>query len=225
MSRNRIAFFSAVFLIAGACTSSQRSIYSVEQSAEEAYGTGQYQLAAREYAEVVQRRPGKTSTRVKLAETYLALGEPAKAREHLEIAYTIWPRDERVITDLVRAMTESGDTAAATALLQTHADRYGSVTDYIRLGKAYTVAGDFDRAERSLIMAAQLDRGQSDAPQVALAEMYQQAGDKDRALQRWRMALYANPYNRQAAEAIRTAGYIPGPTFAIPPTELRAEAG
>lgn len=225
MSRIRIAIIGAALLSVGACTSSQRSIYSVEQSAEEAYGTGQYQLAAREYAEVVQRRPGKTSTRIKLAETYLALGEPAKAREHLEIAYTIWPRDERVINNLVRAMVDSGDAPAATKLLQNHADRYGTVTDYIRLGKAYTVAGDYDRAERSLVMAAQLDRGQSDAPQVALAEMYQQAGDPDRALERWRMALYANPYNQKASEAIRSAGHIPGPTFAIPPTELRADAG
>lgn len=223
MSRVRFGVIAIIALLAGACTSSQRSIYSVEQSAEEAYGTGQYQLAAREYAEVVQRRPGKTSTRVKLAETYLALGEPAKAREHLEIAYTIWPTDDRVIDNLVRAMVESDDSAAATLLLQRHADRYGSVKDYIRLGKAYTTAGDFDRGERALMMAAQLDRGQSDGPQVALAELYQQAGDRDRALERWRMALYANPRNQKASEAIRSAGHIPGPTFALPPTELRAD--
>lgn len=223
MSRIGLALVGSMVLLAGACTAKQRSLYSVEQSAEEAYGTGQYQLAAREYSEVVQRRPGKTSTRVKLAETYLALGEPAKAREHLEIAYTIWPTDDRVIDNLVRAMVETGDADAATQLLQRHADRYGSVKDYIRLGKAYTTAGDFDRAERALIMAAQLDRGRTDAPQVALAEMYQQAGASDRALERWRMALYANPRNEKASQAIRSAGHIPGPTFALPPAELRAD--
>ncbi len=224
MSLRRIVVLGSALVLAGACSTGQRSIYSVEQSAEEAYGTGQYQLAAREYAEVVQRRPGKTSTRVRLAETYLALGEPAKAREHLEIAYTIWPQDERVLMSLVRSMNETGDAAKAVELLQTHADRYGSVDDYLRLGRTATLAGDFDRAERALILAAQLDRGVSPEPQIALAELYEQAGAKDRALSRWRMALYADPRNQRAAEAIRSAGHIPGPTFALPPAELHANA-
>lgn len=208
---------ASLALSAPACN--QRALHMVEASGERAYERGDYELAATEFGEVVDRRPGRWNARVELARALMALDKPAEAREHLEVAYTIQPENEEVLTLLADAMLASGDVGAMTRELRQRASTRNTVGDWMRLGIFLQRAGDFDEAERALLTAARLDAGRTIQPQMALASLYREAGDDAEALRRLRMALYLDPANEKVSEAIRSYGEIPGPTFAIVPIE------
>jgi tetratricopeptide (TPR) repeat protein len=218
--RKRVFVWAAMVLAAGlgACQE-QRALHVVEDSGERAMWRGDYQTAAAEYGEVVDRRPGRWRARLELGKALLALDRPAEAREHLEVVYTIRPQDDEVLELLVTAMLESGDADAMAAELRQRAQDTGAVADWMRLGIFLQRAGDLDGAERALLTAARLDGGVSARPQMALAGLYREAGDDEDAIERLRMAHYVDPDNERILEAIRSYGEIPGPTFARRPAE------
>ncbi len=214
------AWACLVVVAAAAGCEGPRALHVVEDSGERAAWRGDYQLAAEEYAEVVERRPGRWRARLELAKALLELDRPAEAREHLEVVYTIRPEDEEVLELLVTAMLESGDTEAMTAELRQRAEDTQSVADWMRLGLFLQRAGDLDGAERAYLTAARLDEGRSARVQMALAGLYREAGDDAEAIDRLRMAHWIDPDSERIREAIRSYGEIPGPTFSRRPAEL-----
>lgn len=214
----RTATLILAALALGAC-SGPRAIHMVEASGQHAYDFGHYQKAADEFAEVVERRPGNWQARVNLAKAQMKLGEPAAARENLEVAFAVKPENEEVLNLLAEAMLASGDVGDMTIELRQRAQETNSVGDWMRLGIFLQRAGDFDGAEEALLTAARLDGGKSVQPQMALASLYREAGDDAAALKRLRMALYIDPTNQKIQEAIRAYGQIPGPTYALVPDE------
>lgn len=222
MNTPRITSLFAISLLALTLTacSGQRALHMVEASGDRAMERSQYQLAADEYAEIVDRRPSRWDAHVKLARALLKLNRPLEAREHLEVAYAQRPNNEEVVDLLATAMLESGDIASLTRELRDRAENSGAVSDWVRLGIFLLRAGDLDASETALLTAAQLDRGRTIQPQMGLARLYGRAGDENKALNRLRMALYIEPDNPEIQQAIRSYGRIPGPTFAIPPIEL-----
>jgi len=200
--------------------SGQRALHMVEASGERAMRQGDYRLAESEYAEIIERRPGRWDARIERARALLELGRPAEAREELEIAYTIRPNDEEVLDLLAEAMLESGDVEAIARELRHRATESNTVSDWLRLGISLQRAGDLDGAEQALLTAARIDGGENVQPQTALAGLYRAAGDEEQALRRLRMALYIDPDNARVQELIRSYGEVPGPTYAIPPAEM-----
>lgn len=196
-----------------------RAIYIIEESGDFAYERGDYGLAVREYEEVVERRPGKLSARIDLGKALLAAGEPEAALEHLSAARNIDPDNDRVIKLLAQAMLGAGETASMTALLRAEANDDNDPESWMRLGRFLNMAGDADEAERALLEAARLDAGMSVGPQLALARFYESIGDTEEAVRRYRMVLYVEPRNERAKAYLRSQGHIPGPTFALEPTE------
>lgn len=214
----RTATLLVAALVLAACNG-PRAIHMVEASGEHAYKYGNYEKAADEFAEVVDRRPGNWQARVSLAKALLKLHHPAAARENLEVAFAVKPENAEILDLLAEAMLASGDVGDMTVELRQQAQSTNSVGDWMRLGIFLQKAGDFDQAEQALLTAARLDGGKSVEPQVALASLYREAGDDKAALTRLRMALYIDPTNQKVQDAIRSYGEIPGPTYALVPDE------
>ncbi len=219
--RHAVVIALAILMVALVGCSDRRGMTVVRDSGDKAYRFQQYELARAEYAEVVDRDPADWQYRAKLGETLLLLGEPVAAREHLAIAHELRPQDDAILDDYARAMLASEAYDSLHEALLTRARETQAVEDYVRLGVYDLRAGDADSAERALITAARLDEGLTPGPQLALATFYETVGDETQALRRLRMALYTDLENREANERLRALGHIPGPTFALPPIELR----
>jgi len=211
---------SCLALVA-ACASSEnpRAIYIIEDAGDRAYAQGRYTLAASEYSEVVERRPGKLAARIALGKALLRSGNAELAREHLNAALSIKPDNEQVVELLAESMLRTGDTARLTSFLRERANDSNDPQSWMRLGRYLAHAGDDDEAERALLEAARLDNGFSVAPQLELAHFYDAIGDSANSTRRFRMALYIDPQNAIANEALRMLGHVPGPTFALEPDE------
>ena len=210
-------------LVLTACSgTNQRAVHRIETSGDRAVRNGDFAFAAEEYTQVVRRRPGRWETRVKLADALIEDGQPALAREQLEVAYTLRPTNARVLDLLATAMLASGDTAAMTRELRFAAEESGKAADWFRLGVFLSRAGDDDAAEIALLTAARLDGGENIAFQKGLANFYASVGDDDRALNRFRMAYFLDPEDEEVLSALRSMGHAPGPTFALIPSEQDA---
>jgi len=210
---------SAAFLGSCATTDEPRAIYVIEDSGDLAYGKGDYHDAVAEYAEVVDRRPGKLSARIELGKALLKTGDAELAREHLNAAYAINPKNDLVIELLATSMLETGDTRSLTAFLNEQANDNNDPNSWMRLGRFLSAASDDDEAKNALLEAARLDHGTSVRPQLELARFYRAVGDDENAVRRYRMAMFIEPQNGEADDALREMGYIPGPTFALEPDE------
>lgn len=219
--RQALVIALGVVLLAVVGCADRRALTVVRDSGDKAYRFQKYDQAREEFAEVVDRDPADWEYRAKLGETLLLLGRPVMAREHLAIAHELRPDDEAILDDYARAMLASEAYDALHQVLLERARETQEVEDYIRLGMYDLEAGDADSAERALITAARLDGGRTPEPQLALATFYDEVGDDTRALRRLRMALYTDLENTEAIERLRAKGQIPGPTYALPPLELR----
>lgn len=208
-----------VGVLAGCQTWNTRSVQSYRDGGDRAFARGEYTQAAVEYAAVVDRMPSDWRARVDLAKTLLVQEKPVAAREHLEVAHNIQPRDEEVVDLLAQAMLESDDEASLFSFLHHRTRSRRTVGEFMRLGFFAERAGDVDEAERAYLTAARLDGGLTVEPQVALADLYAHSGDEEAAIRRLRMASYIEPENPQIRERLRALGMVPGPTLALEPDE------
>ncbi len=181
---------------------------------------GDYEHAESQFTLALDNRGGSTDARMGLARTQLKLGQPAHAREQMEMVYSVHPQDPKVLDLLAETMIASGDVAGMQSLLVSNAQLSNHPQDWLRLGRHLMTAGDLDEAKQAMFMAARLDHGQSAVYQVALAEFFASIGDHASSKERYRMALYAEPMNETVKDALRQMGEIPGPTLAIPPAEI-----
>ncbi len=216
--------FSTILLLALAaltvgCETDQRAIMVVREHGDRYYDRGEYTAAAAEYREVVDRAPSDWKYRMKLGETLLLLDEPRLAREQLAVAYGMRPNNDEILELFAESLLATDDTETLFRVLTDRTVQNQRVTDYLRLGRFASRAGDDDTAERAFVTAAKIDGGQTVEPQLALADFYTEVGDHTRALRRLRMALYLAPNDESIKEMIRSYGEIPGPSYAIVPEE------
>lgn len=222
MARHRSTVLALLAVLAtfSACATEQRAVHMVKLSGDRALERGQYELAVSEYREVLERRPGRANAHFDLGRALLRIGKPAEARDHLEVAYTLAPNDPEVIQALAEAMADSGAHEDMARFLRQVIEERPTVPNWIRLGNMLARVGDIDSATSALRTAATVDGGRTIEPQLALARLYRAIGDDAAALDRYRMAIYLDPANTEANNAIRAFGEIPGPSFALPPAEL-----
>lgn len=200
-------------------TAEDRPVWISVDKGNEALSDGNYALARTYFRDAVDKYPGETEARVGLALAQLELGNPAAARENMEMAYATKPEDPEVLDLLARSMVESGDAPAVIALLQPRTVDSTDWKDWHRYGKHIALAGDPDTGELALLRAAELSQGKEIKPHYDLGNLYRSVGDMDAALDRYRMALWVDFRDARAQEAIRSLGQIPGPSFAITPPE------
>ena len=202
-----------------------RAIYILEESGQNAHERGNYQLAAEEFEEVVERRPGKLSARIQLGRTLLAAGRPDEAMEHLTAAQAIDPNNDEVVELLARAMLGSVDTEQLATFLRDRAEERNTPEHWMRLGRYLNLAGDVDESESAFLEAAMLDGGRHLGPQLALARFYQALGDTENATRRYRMVLYLDREHEEARSYLRSQGRVPGPGLTLEPAERSRTSG
>ena len=218
-------FFAAGLLACVAVTgcSTTRPLPFVRDQGDKALDRENYTTAQAEVTEVVTRDPTDWRSRVKLAKALGHLGRYPAMREQMAVAYDLRPEDPEILDLYCESMLMAKDNDTLTRFLRDLSVSPGRVEDFIRLGYYAAKVGDVDEAERALLTGAKLDRGQSVEPQMALASFYANLGDDERALGRLRMALFLDPENESIKEAIRSHGQIPGPSYAVVPTESRMD--
>jgi len=199
--------------------STARPLPFVRTQGDKALDRENYQTAQIEFAEVVSRDPTDWRSRVKLATALEHLDDFPAMREQMAVAYDLRPDDPAILDQYCQSMLLARDNDALIRFLRDLSVSPGRVDDFIRLGYYAALTGDVDEAERALLTAARLDRGHSVEPQMALASFYAKLGDDDRALERLRMALFLAPGDESIMDAIRSYGEIPGPSYAVVPTE------
>jgi len=203
----------------GCQTGGQRAVHMVQYSGDHAYKQGDYEKAAAEYREVIERQPDNWRTRIDLAKAYLDGGRADAAREQMEVVYTIKPNEHGVLDLLAETMIESADVEAMAGELRRQAEERQTVGDWLRFGAFMHKANDDDEAEQAFLTAARIDKGMNLGPQMALANLYRDLGDQAAALDRYRMALYIKPSDKKIQEQIRNFGEVPGPSYALVPAE------
>jgi len=204
-------------LALGGC--GQRSILMLEESGMKNLERGRYAEAASDFEESIDRSPGRYESRVGMGRALLALDRPRHARDHLEVAHTLFPDRDAAVGLLAEAMHRGGDTGAAMRFLRERAEERQSPVDWVRFGRFAARTGDADTAERALLTAARIDGGVSVEPQFALAEFYAAIGDEPRAIKRLRMASWLDAGDQRVIGMIRDLGGTPGPTFVQVPAE------
>jgi predicted Zn-dependent protease len=216
MRINGLIVLVAASLLAGCA---QRTLPAVRESGDRAFMRGDYNKAAADYKEYVERKPGESGVQLMYAKTLLLMKQPTPAVEHASIAYDQNPTNEDYIETKAQALFEAGKTEELYRFLRGQCDSRGQPSDYIRLGRFSALQGDADGAEHALLTAARVDGGKSAAPQLALAEFYHSIGDKTHEFNRLRVAMYLDPRNLAIQERIRSLGEVPGPSLAMPPSD------
>lgn len=213
---------AAIITLAGGVTgcSKNRPLNVIRSDADALMYAKRYDRAEADYATYLTRKPEENAVRVQLAKAQLAQGKAKEAAENLHIALDVDPLNDEIVDACAQALYESRDPEALTAFVNRAASERGRVKDYARVAKYMQAIGHPDEAHQALLTAAKLDGGKSLDVQMALAGFYKSMGDSGRQVRRLRMAYFLAPENQQVLDAIRDAGEIAGPSFALAPVEL-----
>lgn len=217
------ALAAALGLLAGC--SGQRPLHMVKADAQRHAQYARYEQAQADYEYYLERRPDAVEVRAELARVYLALNQPGKAMQQMQIATDVMPLNDEFLDLQAEAIYQAGDRDALISTLSRLASERQRPIDYLRLGTYQARLGNADEAEHALLLAARMDGGRSLRYQKALADFYGELGDSQRQLGRLRNCLYLAPEDAVLHAEIRGLGEVPGPAFARPPVEMRADAG
>ncbi len=209
-----------VATLLGGC-STTRPLPTIRADADHNFRIGQWDRAEADYAEILRRRPDDNEVRYRLGVSQLRAGKPTEAAANLGTALDVDPLNDAIVDAQAEALLAKGDKAALVDFVNRIASERGRVQDYLRVARYTEAVGTPDEAQLALITAAKIDGGRSFDVQWALAQFYQRRGDVQRHIQRLRMAAFLNPENPDLIKAIRDAGQVPGPTFALIPEEMR----
>ncbi len=212
---------SGVAGLALAGCSGVRPLHVVHDHALQESKAGNYQVAATDYEEYLERKPDEVKVRYELGQTYLALKKPVEARRQLQVAYDIDPTDENVIDALAESYYQAKEYPQLSAFLRRLSSERGTVRDFIRLGDYSGRMGNADESALALKNAAVLDEGKTIDPQVALADFYKLHNDRTNQVRRLRMALFVEPKNKIVMNRLLELGEVPGPSLALRPEESR----
>jgi predicted TPR repeat methyltransferase len=195
----------------------ERPLVSIHRNAEHEMRMGHFDVAAREYEEIVRRSPGDWTAQAGLGRCYLELERPQDARRALDIAHTLRPLDSGIADALAEAMYRQGDEASLFVFVQDRARRQGTSDAWLRVAHYAEACGDADTAKLALDTAIELDEGRSVEPYLRAASFAESVGDLDMAVRRLRQAYGIDPHDQRIAKRLTALGEIPGPTAALPP--------
>jgi len=199
-----------------ACTA-QRPLHVVQTSGDWHYDRGEYEAAAEQYQEIVERSPGDWPAHYRLGLCRLETGDHTEARRSLEIAYAQQPDRTEIVDALAEAMFRQGDETRLFAFLRERAQSTQSTGAYVRLAEYSLELNDYDSANLAIETAIELDDGRSARPYLLGADLAQRVGDREMELRRLRQAYGIDPRHETVNARLRAMGQIPGPTLALPP--------
>lgn len=206
-----------------ACTT-QRPLPVVKQSGEQNLFSHKYAAAEKDFAEYILRKPDDNEVRFRLGQTLIGAKKPQDAIGHLTTALDVDPKNDQIQDSLAEALYRAQEREELTQFVNRMASEHGRASDYIRIAKYTQLLGHPDEAQQALVTAAKVDGGKSYKVQKALADFYGSINDRQNQVRRLRMAYFLDPENPELEKAIRAAGQVPGPTFALVPEELTPPA-
>ncbi len=194
----------------------QRPVETIRQSGDFSFDHRDYNAAAGEYAEITNRYPGDWRAQYRLGLCLLEIGQPARARDALEVAHTHRPRNPQVADALAEALFQLDEESRLFAFLRQRAESMQTPGAYLRLARYSLELGDPDSAGVALQKAILLDDGQTVEPYLAAASFAERLGDLDTALHRLRQAYGIDHTDVRVLQRLKDLGEIPGPTLARP---------
>lgn len=218
-ARSALAAIAGLSLI-GSLSGCTRTLSACEEAGDDHFERKDYDAAAKDYEEYLDRSPGNAFIRSKLAETYRAQGKTGMAAQHAQVAQAMRVEDDQIFASTARALYDDKRYEELNKLLRQRTVDRGRMADYILLADYSLKLGDLDEAQRAYLTAAKVDGGQHVEPYLALGRLYHQIGDQRRARERLGMAYFIDPKNGEVIQAIKDLGEVPGPTFAIAPPEM-----
>lgn len=204
----------------GVGCSGQRPLDIVKSSAEFNAEHGNYAEAKKDFEEYIRRKPEAVDVRYEHAKALIAAGEPRAAMGELNTCLDVFPMNDDYLDALAQAMYDANERDALTALLARNASERGRVSDFVRQGVYAWKIGNVDEAQQALKTAAKLDNGEHLAPYRILADFYGSLHNRPMQVRALRMAYAIQPANKDTLAEIRRIGEIPGPSFALRPSEI-----
>ncbi len=201
----------AVLPLAGCSTS--KSTVQMRTDGDFHFQNGEYDLAAREYAGVIDKYPGDWQIQYRYGVSQLRLGNDLEARRALEIAHTRRPRNADVAEALAEAIFRLNDESRLFAFLRERAESTQTVRSYLLLGRYSMEMGDHDSAQTAIDTAIALDNNQSVEPYLLAAELAERLGQIDTAAMYLTSAYHLDSENEAIRDRLRALGEIPGPTL------------
>lgn len=146
--------------------------------------------------DVVHARPNFVDAQSNLAQLiWMRTGDAAAAGEHLDLALRAHPRDAALACAKANLLDGTGDTRAAVAALEAHADRADANLAVLTTASQAALKFDPARAHGYARRAAELAPGDDDANHVLIATLLG-IGEAETALQRIESRLRTDPDNQ-----------------------------
>ncbi len=206
----------------GGCRAKQVVVQSSELTklrtkASEAYAAGEYEEALAAYSAYVEERPQSAWARHWLGRTYLHLGEPAQAREQLEVAHDLEPRNEEYAESLADALVELGRPTELFEFLERLAMMDRTSAGQLRVARYAERMGFMDEAMVAYRKAVAVDGTTSPESHRALADFYRRIGERSGEVRELRKVLWFDANDPAATARLEELGEIVGPSFAVEP--------
>ena len=142
----------------------------------------------------------------------LLAGEAGEARNHLEIAYTLFearpelpPEMRRLLDALAEAMFRQDEPRQLIAFTEQAIDRFGNLSDYLRKAEYLARLGDHDSALTAYRAAIEIAEAGDPRAYLALADFYESIGDRDKAVTALTNAYRADPEHQPTRDRLRAS--------------------
>lgn len=219
-TRSPLPRFVAALLLLAALAGCAPSVYTLRERGMNAYQAERYELAQRNFERVIEREPADAMANYYLGLLALKEDRANDARNHLEIAYTLFeaqpqmpPEMDRLLDALAEAMYRQGETRQLIAFTEQAINRSGKLSDYLRKAEYLMRLGDHDSALTAYRTAINIAEPGDPTAHLALADFYESLGDRGKALATLKRAYRVDPDHERTAERLRSYGVVPGPTL------------
>ncbi|MFO0874554.1 MAG: tetratricopeptide repeat protein [Phycisphaerales bacterium] len=203
------------FAVVGAC--GPKPIVVLKQDGEFNFKYGNYEDAAKDFGEIIERTPGDWEAEYRYGQCMMQLGDLNAARRSLEIASTAVPNNDEVAYALADCYFKLGDQTRLYQLLRDRAESTGSADAWVRMSEYALRFDDLDMANTAALAAIEVDDGKTAVPYYQAALVDQRLNQKDEAIRRLRQAYGINPDDTRVKTMLVQYGEVPGPTLALPP--------
>jgi tetratricopeptide (TPR) repeat protein len=184
------------------------------------FAAGEYEAALTDYQSYLERKPDAVDVRRRTAETLLRLGRPGEAEAYTRAVYDVDPTRLEHAGALARAKVQAGEIGEGLDFMRRYLQDHPTGEGYYLLGEIATEAGLPDDALVAYKIADELDGDTSAEPHRRLARFYEAHDRAEEATTQWRAVLWFDQSDAEARSALRALGHVPGPSFALSPSEI-----
>lgn len=204
-------------LASGGLSCGPRPLHVAKSEADFDFEHGRYAEAAPAYLEIIDRFPGDWEVEYRYGLCLARLGDPQRARTHIETAAARNPGSQEVVFALADVYAELNERARMTQLLRTRATDYGDTEAWLKLAELARGLNDLDLEDFAIEQSLRMRSDGQWQAYVRDAERQEAKGNSDLALRRLRQAYFLNPNSPVVVALLRERGEDPAPQLGLPP--------